>query len=96
MNFEFSNLIGSIGTQKQLFSYWFFLGEEMFPSETQALLRTTLNLLLQKRSDGGIVELATEINTSMHPSKAEKNAKIVIDSFMKEFNFELLRILKNN
>ena len=81
--FSSSNILGSLRGSSQLFRYWFFIGREMFEDENKVLLKTTLSKVTGKRSDGGIIEITTDV-------KGDEASRLrLLDKFQKDLLAQL-------
>ena len=58
---EVNRIVGEIDRSRHLIYYYFTNGREYYPEEWQSLLRISWNSFLRRRTDGGIVELSTEL-----------------------------------
>lgn len=85
-----SQLIGINKNYSALFSYWFFSGETIYHEETAALFNIIKQTILNKRSDGGIIELS--IDSPNTPQSMESSQK-VLEEFVKIFYPELDKLI---
>lgn len=92
-NFTFVNseLVGIYKNFSALFSYWFFSGEVLYHEETTALFNIIKQTIVNKRSDGGIIELSVD---SANNPQALENAKRITDDFVRDFYPELDRLIR--
>lgn len=89
-NITMKRVVGEIRGSSQLFYYWFFTGEANYSQEWRALLTISLQKFFTGRSDGGIVEVSTPIDGS---DDVERSSEI-IESFLKSFYPELIRVME--
>lgn len=58
---EVNRIVGEIDRSRHLIYYYFTNGTEYYPEEWQSLARISWNAFLRRRTDGGIVEVSTEL-----------------------------------
>ncbi len=88
-----NSLIGEYQQSKSLFYYWFFSGEKTYHEEWEALLQISLQTLLHGRSDGGIIEVSTNLE-GVRGSASEEVASKALQDFITQFNPELKKLLQ--
>ena len=59
-----NRLIARYGTRRSMFYYWFFSGQDIYWREWEALVRMSIQNIYNGRTDGGIIEVGTEITTN--------------------------------
>lgn len=82
----------TLKSESHLFYYYFFSGEEIYVDETSALLHILKESLLNSRSDGGLLEISTELSSRRLGDMANTEA----DELLSEFSALLQEFLKEN
>jgi EpsI family protein len=77
-------ILGEKRGSSTLFYYWFFTGAEYYNQEWYALIKLSLQNLLYGRNDGGIIEIATNLETGLSKEEAEAKANLLIQSFLND------------
>ncbi len=75
-----STITAKFKTKQTHYNYWFFSGTEEFHQEAYALDKIIKNRMLEGRSDGGIVEIATSAE-SFESKDIEKADEILADFY---------------
>lgn len=91
-----NTVLAEFGHTESLFSYWFFTGEATFHEEWEALLQISLQALFHHRSDGGLVEISTDLHRSLEGEESEKQAKQTIEEFLSEIYPVLNKLTKDS
>ncbi len=82
-------ITGSTRMSTKLFHYWFFSGETTYHQGWKALLTISFQNLLYGRSDGGIIELGSDINIALGRKESIRQAKLYMDDFALELMKEM-------
>lgn len=90
---QLATLEGTLNAETSLFKYWFFNGTDTYPDQSKALLHTSVAMVTLGRSDGGIVELTTQIDRTVDGVTARKKAEAALSDFLSVFYPEFYRLL---
>jgi len=77
---------------KLLFNYWFFSGQDTYTDDWKALIYISLENLIHRRSDGGIVEVRTSLVDKNGNSLQTADAQKTLDEFLQDFVPELTKL----
>lgn len=69
---------------KFLFHYYFFAGQKFYAQEWKALLNISLQTITGSRSDGGIVEAYTAVNSKYGNKVESEKSDEVLSKFLKD------------
>lgn len=76
------------GRKNQLIYYWFFAGDSNYSEEYEALIRILFQSFFEGRSDGGIIEISSEISSTEDKAEIDK-ASLKIENFISQMYPEL-------
>ena len=83
--FTVRELSGQEKTVPVLFYYYFFSGTETYLDETEALFHIIHETLFNGRSDGGIVEISTDIKNTGSAEDSKAKTQQMLDRFFADF-----------
>lgn len=84
---EISEITSRFQNIQKQYNYWFFSGKDTFHLEWLALVKIVKQKLFHGRSDGGIIEIFTDVESS--DQRAVDEANSILEDFYKTFKTQL-------